>query len=101
MVLQNHVPAIVFHNPGFMMILKVRNLNAKSVGIGLFRGRKMKNNLLFLIRVLTISSILEFLNLTIWKNLNFFDFAISDFVVAFALLIIIDIIDYLSGSSKP
>ena len=97
MVLQNHAPAIVFHNPGFMTIPRERNLSVQSVGIGLFRGRKMKNNLLFPIRVLTISSILEFLNLTIWKNLNFFDFAISDFVVAFALLIIID---YLSGS-KP
>ena len=98
MVLQNHAPVTVFHNPGFMMIPRERNLSVKSVGIGLFKGRKMKNNLLFLIRVLIISSILEFLNLTIWWKLNFFDFAISDFVVAFALLIIID---YLSGSSKP
>ena len=52
----------------------------------------MNNKYKFLVRWLTASFIVEFLDLTVWQNVNFVTLLELDFVTCLTLIIIIDYI---------
>ena len=52
----------------------------------------MNNKYRFLIRVLSAAFVLDILNLTIWSNLNIIYPVLSDIVMAFAVIFLVDIL---------
>ena len=52
----------------------------------------MNNKYRFLIRVLSAAFVLDLLNLTIWSNLNIIYLVLSDILMAFAVIFLVDIL---------
>ena len=56
------------------------------------RKVNMDNKYRFLIRVLSAAFVLDLLNLTIWSNLNIIYLVLSDILMAFAVIFLVDIL---------